>query len=61
MTSDYKLDPADYVGTHRYTAVSVMDVCRCHPDCNARVFSHQNPAGDVHGDEYQPRHAAVSR
>lgn len=56
----YLVDPADYIGTHRYTATSVMDECRCHPDCNARLFEDRNPAGEVHGYEYEPKHAEVA-
>ena len=53
---DFIEDPADYVGSHRYTAMPVFERCKCEPNCIALIGSDQNPR--PFWWEYGERHAA---
>ena len=62
MTTVFIENPANYIGRHRFQVVGdEYLVCPCHPDCWALVAADENPAGDVHGDGYEPRHAGVAK
>jgi hypothetical protein len=57
-------DPADYLGEsvtirHGYRGEREVSVCG-RDGCASLVWSDETHRGDVHGDEYQPRHAAVT-
>jgi hypothetical protein len=46
-------DPKDYIGTHRYSAAPVFEVCDCHEVCGA-VFRVDDVAPD---NGHEPQHA----
>lgn len=51
----YVEDPADYIGTHRYSATPVTELCG-KDGCLAFVSSDESHRDGVHGDEYNGRH-----
>jgi hypothetical protein len=51
MTS-FIADPKDYIGTHRYSAAPVFEVCDCHEVCQALI-----PADVAPDNGHEPRHA----